>query len=1128
MANRLGKQPLTTQSALARWVKATADYLGVELRFRLSGNSLHLLCESDPCPDQSALVMQLAHLLKLSQLDRVVPADQSRIYAVRLYGRSPIDKHPAWSTVMYLDQIDSYLNLSSQQAGISPEAFPNEFSITTASASHSLLSLASDLTPRQSELPLRQADDGRGASQPDQISAQPSSDQSTQMEVRQAETKGRLAQSPLQLAKQGRPQAIAHYLSDTLNGLGIGVRVAVKPLPHPQRQSTSHVFSAHTVSMPSHETFEASRRLWVTCEAIYSPDPRVIGEPIARKLRELELEDFRDAVVVIQVQGEPQPDWTLRVDLTPTTTILTEWARWGDVEAISRLAQHALAPIGVRLVNATLNDVTLHMCVEAIASRNLSERADGSVDPITSTHRDVVRARLASLFEQLAPQGIHAAALYGQAAGATKPTWLEWLELPATLHSSLGHSALALAQRGDLEAIAFLLHRCLNPNLDQQFATGGIRIQLLPRDELLHVMCDAPTCPDASTVAFKVINLVRSLHLANTAGIRIYGRRAGQRVPNWSHGVDFVNRQRFSPEATPEFAATDAYVGELVTPVDEAIFRRDLTAADLKSGWHRICKAAVHSVRQSLVQTQLFSLRADVSTLAVTKPRPSSHLVTQTALVWGAVGLLLALQVDWLLPQLVRSSRLAESQVSTPDWDRATDSSNGGGDAAAESPLASDKLPSSANDSLPDLSSVSSSTGLEPFTERSSTDVNGDTASLLADSPYPPFNSDQLDLKLALYYQYVAEFGPPDVLIIGSSRALRGIDPTALEHYLGELGYADVEVFNFGVNGATAQVAELVIRQILTPGQLPKMVVWADGARAFNSGRVDVTYDGIATSEGYEQVISGTLSVPDPTENGRSGQSSNSAENGRTRLWSRGVGRVLAQGYDTIDSWLSDRLASVSTGYSQRDRFKAAIHQQASRILTNDGEPTPTPALTDQGGISATGTPTPADGDPSGDDDLTMNQREPTDQLGFMPIELRFDPATYYQNYSYVPGNYDRDYADFRLEGQQAEALQAILQLSEAADVPIVFVNLPLTSEYLDPYRMEYEQAFREYMLNVSINHEGFTFRDWGEIWLDDPNYRNYFSDPSHLNRYGALEMSKRLAQDPLISWPSSSSAQES
>ncbi len=120
--------------------------------------------------------------------------------------------------------------------------------------------------------------------------------------------------------------------------------------------------------------------------------------------------------------------------------------------------------------------------------------------------------------------------------------------------------------------------------------------------------------------------------------------------------------------------------------------------------------------------------------------------------------------------------------------------------------------------------------------------------------PHPTFNSLVLDEQFALYRSYVATLGPPDVLIIGSSRGLQGLDGKRLQFDLNRRGFSGVRVFNFGINGATAQVVNLQLREFLTPEQLPKMMVWADGSRAFNSGREDRTFSRIRNSPGYERL----------------------------------------------------------------------------------------------------------------------------------------------------------------------------------------------------------------------------------------------------------------------------------
>jgi hypothetical protein len=94
-------------------------------------------------------------------------------------------------------------------------------------------------------------------------------------------------------------------------------------------------------------------------------------------------------------------------------------------------------------------------------------------------------------------------------------------------------------------------------------------------------------------------------------------------------------------------------------------------------------------------------------------------------------------------------------------------------------------------------------------------------------------------------------------LIIGSSRALQGIDPIVLQQTLEQQGYPQQRVFNFGINGATVQVVRFLLAELLQSEQLPRMLIWADGARAFNSGRIDRTYEKIQLSPGYQQLQAG-------------------------------------------------------------------------------------------------------------------------------------------------------------------------------------------------------------------------------------------------------------------------------
>ncbi|XHX80603.1 MAG: hypothetical protein RBJ76_11935 [Stenomitos frigidus ULC029] len=128
-------------------------------------------------------------------------------------------------------------------------------------------------------------------------------------------------------------------------------------------------------------------------------------------------------------------------------------------------------------------------------------------------------------------------------------------------------------------------------------------------------------------------------------------------------------------------------------------------------------------------------------------------------------------------------------------------------------------------------------------------------------NPFPTFNSQQFDQQLQRYLRFVAQAGQPDILIVGSSRALQGIDPIILQQTLTRRGYPKLKIFNFGINGATAQLVDLLLRKLLTPDQLPRLLLWADGVRAFNSGRVDTTYNRAIASSGYQLLMTGIRPV---------------------------------------------------------------------------------------------------------------------------------------------------------------------------------------------------------------------------------------------------------------------------
>ncbi|HLP90466.1 MAG TPA: DUF1574 domain-containing protein [Nostocaceae cyanobacterium] len=875
---------------------------------------------------------------------------------------------------------------------------------------------------------------------------------------------GALIVSNESLARQGNPDAIARYLSENLSILGVSVKVQIKP------------YQSKTDAEPE------GNRLWILCQSGYSPDAAVLSEPVAQRLRDLKLTGYKDAVIASQVRGENAPDWLLRVDLTPPETMLKEWARWGDIQAIARLLNEALAAIKVS-IQASLKESTLHIfCAPAF---------DPLETAIAPDKAQCLRG-IVPLLEAIAPQGILAATIYGQKTGKEHPDWVSWLSLPATEHPALATPALELAIDGDEPALIFLLERLLNPDLDWRLRTGGIRVLLVRRNEVLHILCDAPVCPSRHQVANKVTQFIRQLNIAGILGVRVYGRRSGDKEPVWNHGLNFTQRPRLVPEAAPEFAATADYVHDLVNnDTNEPILRPDLTSQDVQNyvtevaqDWFKINRDRIKNL---LLNSQLFT-ESHLST----EQNPEQQGIV-SGLIWLALGLVLTLQSDWMLGYVI-SRTIANSSLVT-----AVANPNHPELPTTEAQNQTSTFVNSAENSKNNNSAFNASGFIQNDADQSGNlpaaplkqKATATAILLAARSPLPSFNARQLDEQLALYKQRLATTGkPPDILIIGSSRALRGVDPVALSKGLASQGYPQPDVFNFGINGATAQVVEFIITQLLEPAELPKMIIWADGSRAFNSGREDATFKAIATSPGYQQVLQ---KLSNSSTDAQSSPSKANANPNPPAIEQP----ATTNNYQTANEWLNQAIARLSVSYKHRDQIKGLLQKQLKNIPgSNQPQITTNPKITT---------------------DLTTEElQQAVDFDGFLPLSIRFNPTRYYQEYPKVVGTYDNDYKDFQVAGSQEKSFLSVLEFAKTKQISVVFVNMPLTEDYLDPVRRKYEQEFQKYMQSNS-NNPIFTYRDLSEIWLTE---NDYFSDPSHLNRYGAYEVSKKLANDPIIPWP--------
>jgi hypothetical protein len=419
------------------------------------------------------------------------------------------------------------------------------------------------------------------------------------------------------------------------------------------------------------------------------------------------------------------------------------------------------------------------------------------------------------------------------------------------------------------------------------------------------------------------------------------------------------------------------------------------------------------------------------------------------------------------------------------------------------------------------------------------------------------FSSDLLNEQLKLYLSYIATVGPPDVLIVGSSRALQGVDPKQLKQSLAQRGRPGLKVFNFSVNGATAQVVDFQLRRLLKPDHLPQMIIWADGVRGFNSGRDDRTFNSIVDSEGSQLLAAGVrpklpsdepnvipqcYSFPQPCPNNTFRRGLTSVER---PLWggqdarptikflSSGTGILpVADTHPTIkflssgtgilplaDTHPTIKFLSSGTGIlpladtHPTIKFLSSgtgILPLAENAARYELKPIAADAATPQAQLIPVSRPTT----------VAIRQvsqlADSIDSNGFMPISGKYNPNTYYRERAYVSGQYDRDYENFNLGGKQATAFNSVVAFTKARKIPLIFVNLPLTDDYLDGTRLWAEQQFRQRMQQLS-RQKGFMFRDLSQRW---PGRNDYFFDPSHLNHFGAIAVSRLLATDSSIVWP--------
>jgi hypothetical protein len=535
-------------------------------------------------------------------------------------------------------------------------------------------------------------------------------------------------------------------------------------------------------------------------------------------------------------------------------------------------------------------------------------------------------------------------------------------------------------------------------------------LKLLLQNNCLNLLCETRKAILQAEIALPMLEVLRISRASEYfQSVTVSNRAVGQKKPNWSFEIDLLAIGLQSP--TPE-------ISNLEEPQD--ISNDSLSAEGLDAiSWQPSPWQSMREYLSDRLINHLINFRKAYIHLRWLGQTEPQTLSLPTCIVSLAIGLGATIAIDRLLNLYTHPNASTKLVVAAPKINL--------------------------QESSPDKSITS--------------------------KPALNFNIALFNEKLAMLdWQITNKRRSPDILIVGSSRALRGIEPSILEQSLNAKGYKGLNVFNLGIDGATAKVVNLQITQILTRPQLPRMIVWADGLRAFNSGRSDITYDTIAASTGYKQLqetLKANGNNPDPQSNNMAiGKSAN----------------PLSQAFNLVLDTASNRQDVRSNLVKNFDRNTHMLSNSEAMI-----------AATMPSSVTA------------------------LDPKGFVAFDIIFNPTTYFQKYPQVPGDYDLDYRNFEPSGAQFEAFANVVDFCRRNNIELLVVNMPLHMTYLDASRTRYEASFNGRMQELALR-EGFTYLDISQVIQDRAEL---FSDPSHLNKQGAIAISQMLTQSPKVRWQS-------
>lgn len=164
--------------------------------------------------------------------------------------------------------------------------------------------------------------------------------------------------------------------------------------------------------------------------------------------------------------------------------------------------------------------------------------------------------------------------------------------------------------------------------------------------------------------------------------------------------------------------------------------------------------------------------------------------------------------------------------------------------------------------------------------------------------PTAASNNPQLDVNLI----QVGQRPPQDVLLVGDSQIATGLDPTLLGRLLGDAAGRDVDVYNFGQPGSTADDNRLALGRLADEGLLPEVIV------------MDISMSSLTAFGGGDSGFAGA-------------EDANVAREGRPSLADSALGReLLGCGVETeIVDRLDCELASLSAAWRWHGRPQAVI-----------------------------------------------------------------------------------------------------------------------------------------------------------------------------------------------------------